>query len=114
MAFTLIEEGNVDAIMSVISIAEVMQGPLKKGLTDNALRIKEYLLNFPNMSCQIINGDVLEIIGLDNRIKWEKLRTIDGLIIASGLRNHVDKIISNDLHFKQAVEKDLLVSFDKK
>jgi len=114
LLFTLIEEGNVDAIMSVISIAEVMQGPLKKGLTDNALRIKEYLLNFPNMSCQIINGDVLEIIGLDNRIKWEKLRTIDGLIIASGLRNHVDKIISNDLHFKQAVEKDLLVSFDKK
>ena len=38
MAFTLIEEGNVDAIMSVISIAEVMQGPLKKGLPDNALR----------------------------------------------------------------------------
>ena len=114
LLFTLIEEGNVDAIMSVISIAEVMQGPLKKGLTDNALRVKEYLLNFPNMSCQTINGDVLEIIGLDNRIKWENLRTIDGLIIASGLRNHVDKIISNDLHFKQAVEKDLLVSFDKK
>ena len=114
LLFTLIEEGNVDAIMSVISIAEVMQGPLKKGLADNALRVKEYLLNFPNMSCQMINGDVLEIIGLDNRIKWEKLRTIDGLIIASGLRNHVDKIISNDLHFKQAVAKDLLVSFDKK
>ena len=114
LLFTLIEEGNVDAIISVISIAEVMQGPFKKGLTDNALRVKEYPLNFPNMSWQIISGDALEIIGLDNRIKWENLRTIDGLIIASGLRNHVDKIISNDVHFKQAVEKDFLVSFDKK
>ena len=103
LLFTLIEEGNVDAILSVISIAEVMQGPLKKGLTDNALRVKEYLLNFPNMSCQMINEDILEIIGIDDRINWAKLRTIDSLIIASGLKNNIDRIISNDLHFKHFV-----------
>ncbi len=112
LLFTLIEQGNINAIISAVSIAEVMQGPLKKGLTDNALRVKEYLLNFPNMSCQMIDGEVLEKIGLDSRIKWQKLRAIDSLIIASGLKNHVDKIVSNDLHFKQAVSKDLLVSFD--
>ncbi|MCK4827553.1 type II toxin-antitoxin system VapC family toxin [bacterium] len=112
LLFTLIEEENINAIISVVSIAEVMQGPLKKGLTDNALRVKEYLLNFPNMSCQMINEDILEIIGIDDRINWAKLRTIDSLIIASGLKNQVDKIVSNDLHFKQAVSKDILVSFD--
>lgn len=112
LLFTLIEEENINAIISVISIAEVMQGPLKKGLTDTALRVKEYLLNFPNMSCQMINEDVLEIIGIDDRINWAKLRTIDSLIIASGLKNNIDRIISNDLHFKQAVSKDILVSFD--
>jgi len=112
LLFTLIEEGNINAIISVVSIGELMQGPLKKGLTGNALKVKEYLLNFPNMSCQMINEDVLEIIGVDNRIKWAKLRIIDSLIIASGLKNDIDRIISNDLHFKQAVPKDLLVSFD--
>ena len=112
LLFTLIEEETINAIISVVSIAEVMQGPLKKGLTDNALRVKEYLLNFPNMSCQMINEDILEIIGIDDRINWAKLRTIDSLIIASGLKNQVDKIVSNDLHFKQAVSKDILVSFD--
>lgn len=112
LLFTLIEEENINAIISVVSIAEVMQGPLKNGLTDNALRVKEYLLNFPNMSCQMINEDILEIIGIDDRINWAKLRTIDSLIIASGLKNQVDKIVSNDLHFKQAVSKDILVSFD--
>ncbi len=114
LLLTLLEEGNINAIISVVSIAEVMQGPLKKGLTDPALRVKEYLLNFPNMICQMINEEVLEIIGIDDRIKWAKLRTIDSLIIASGLKNHIDRIISNDLHFKQAVPKDLLVSFDVK
>lgn len=114
LLFTLIEEESVNALISVISIAEVMQGPLKKGLTENASRAKEYLLNFPNMSCQMINEEILEIIGVDNRIKWAKLRTIDSLIIASGLKNQVDKIVSNDLHFKQAVSKDLLISFDIK
>ena len=112
LLFTLIEEENINAIISVVSIAEVMQGPLKNGLTDNALRVKEYLLNFPNMSCQMINEDVLEIIGIDDRINWAKLRTIDSLIIASGLKNNIERIISNDLHFKQAVSKDILVSFD--
>jgi len=51
LLLTLLEEGNINAIISVVSIAEVMQGPLKKGLTDPALRVKEYLLNFPNMLC---------------------------------------------------------------
>jgi predicted nucleic acid-binding protein len=113
LLFKLIEEGKVSASLSVISIVEVMQGLLKKSFIDTALTVKEYLLNFPNMSCQMIDEDVLEKVGFDNRINWPRLRTIDTLIIASGLNNQVDRIISNDHHFKQAVSKDLLVSFDK-
>jgi predicted nucleic acid-binding protein len=113
LLFKLIEEGKVSASLSVISIVEVMQGLLKKSFIDTALTVKEYLLNFPNMSCQMIDEDVLEKVGFDNRINWPRLGTIDSLIIASGLNNQVDRIISNDHHFKQAVSKDLLVSFDK-
>jgi predicted nucleic acid-binding protein len=109
--FEMIEFGEVSALISIISVGEVMQGPLKKGLDQAALAVKDYLLNFPNLFCDPITNKVLDIIGNDNRIQWSKLRTVDSLIIASALKNRVDKIISNDNHFKQALPKELLLSF---
>jgi len=112
IVFSLIEEGKARGIISLISIVEIMQGPLKKGLKEMALEIKEYLLNFPNMFCQMVDKEVLEYIGSDNRVNWTKLRTMDSLIIASGLRAGVDKIVSNDLYFKKAISNNLLITFD--
>ena len=109
--FEMIEFGEVSALVSIISVGEVMQGPLKKGLNQTALEVKDYLLNFPNLFCEPITNKVLDIIGKDNRIQWSKLRTVDSLIIASALKNKVNKIISNDQHFKQALPEELLLSF---
>jgi predicted nucleic acid-binding protein len=109
--FEMIEIGEVSALISIISVGEVMQGPLKKGLDQTALAVKDYLLNFPNLFCEPITNKVLDIIGNDNRIQWSKLRTVDSLIIASALKNKVNKIISNDNYFKQALPKELLLSF---
>ena len=109
--FEMIEFGEVSALISIISVGEVMQGPLKKGLDQTALAVKDYLLNFPNLFCEPMTNKVLDIIGNDNRIQWSKLRTVDSFIIASGLKNRVDKIISNDQHFKQALPRELLLSF---
>ena len=109
--FEMIEFGEVSALVSIISVGEVMQGPSKKGLDQTALEVKDYLLNFPNLFCEPITNKVLDIIGNDNRIRWSKLRTVDSLIIASALKNKVNKIISNDNHFKQALPKELLLSF---
>jgi predicted nucleic acid-binding protein len=107
----MIEFGEVSALISIISVGEVMQGPLKKGFDQTALAVKDYLLNFPNLFCDPITNKVLDIIGKDNRIQWSKLRTVDSLIIASALKNKVNKIISNDNHLKQALPKELLLSF---
>ncbi|RLB04747.1 MAG: PIN domain nuclease [Deltaproteobacteria bacterium] len=112
LLFALIEEGKVEGVLSVVSVAEVIYGPLKKGLVEITSKIREYLLNFPNISCQMIDLETLEQIGIDRRINWPKLRTVDALIIASGLKANVDKIVSNDLHFRKAVSKTFLVSFD--
>ena len=109
--FQMIEKGDVYALFSMVSVAEVMLGPLKKGLIQNAMDVKTYLLNFPNSSCQDITGEVLDKIGKDQRVKWPKLRTVDALIIASGLVNNVDRIVSNDVHFQNALPETLLFSF---
>ncbi|MFZ0240822.1 MAG: type II toxin-antitoxin system VapC family toxin [Desulfobacterales bacterium] len=109
--FEMIEIGEVSALVSIVSVGEVMQGPLKRGLYQAALEVKDYLLNFPNLFCESITSKVLDIIGKDKRIQWSKLRMVDSLIIASALKNNVDRIVSNDDHFKKALPKELLISF---
>jgi len=112
MLFEMIEKGEASAVLSVISVAEVMQGPLKKGNTQNALDVKNYLMNFPNTVCQEITSDVVGRIGLDPRIDWSQLRAMDSLIIASGIANKAELILSNDIHFKKALDKDFVLTFD--
>jgi predicted nucleic acid-binding protein len=108
--FQMIEKGDLFAVFSIVSIAEVMQGPIRRGLVQNAMDAKTYLFNFPNTSCQEITTQVIDEIGKDQRIEWTKLRTIDALIIASGLVNEVDLIVSNDAHFQSALPENLLLS----
>ncbi len=43
IVFSLIEEGKAEGIISIVSIAEIMQGPLKKGLKKTALDVRKYL-----------------------------------------------------------------------
>lgn len=112
LIFEMIETGAVSAVLSIISVAEVMKGPINMGQHRNALEVKKYLLNFPNIYCQEITMDVLEHIGRNNSVDWSKLRTTDSLIIASGLVNDVDLFISNDAHFKKAIPANLSFSLD--
>ena len=108
--FDLVESGEAEALFSILSVAEVMQGPIRKKEIDVAMTVKEYLVNFPNSDCQEIRQEVLDIVGRDGRVAWEKLRMADSLIIASGLLNQVDLFVSNDLHFAKALPPEMLIS----
>ncbi len=114
LLFEMVEAGDTSAVISIVTVAEVMQGPLKKGDMKTAFAVKEYLLNFPNTICQEVTSEVVERMGKDDRVSWPRLRTIDSLIIGCGLAHDVDRIVSNDSHFKKALPSRLVLSFDKK
>lgn len=61
--FSLIEDGSIKAVISILSVTEVMQGPLRAGRPDIAMAVKTYLTNFPNSICQHITFDVLDRVG---------------------------------------------------
>lgn len=109
--FSMIEEGISSAVISILSVSEVMQGPIRAGKTDTAMAVKNYLLNFPNSDCQYVTFEVLEHVGKDKRVNWKTLRAVDSLIIASGLHAHVDLFISNDRHFIKSLLPEILLSF---
>ena len=108
--FEMIEAGSLFACFSMISIAEVLQGPLRQGMVQRATDVRDYLLNFPNSNCQEINRAVIDHIGNPQQVDWSKLRTLDSLIVASGLVNHVDVFVSNDDHFRQALPPKMHLS----
>jgi predicted nucleic acid-binding protein len=109
--FEMIERSEAHAVFSVLTVAEVMIGPMKKGLLQQAMDARTYLTSFPNSTCQEISHEVLEEMGRDERVDWTRLRSVDALIIASGLVNHIDRIVSNDEHFRNALPDSLLFSF---
>ena len=112
MLFEMIEKGDAKAVISALSVGEVMRGPLRKGLVPVALEVRDYLINFPNSYCQELTLDVLEKIGNDDRVDWKGLRTMDSLIIASGLVKNVDLFVTNDLHFRKCLKKEMVLTFD--
>jgi len=109
LLFTMVEEGAAEAVISILSVAEVMTGPLRKGYSQIALEVRNYLLNFPNVYCQEVTLDVLEVVGNEERIEWTGLRATDSLIIASGLINDVDLFISNDIHFIKSIPEEMII-----
>ena len=109
--FSIIEAGGAEAVFSVLSVSEVMQGPIKTGQTGTARAVKNYLLNFPNSFCQEITHEVIDCVGTDNRVDWTTLRTVDSLIIASGLHAKVELFISNDKHFSNSLPSEMLLAF---
>jgi predicted nucleic acid-binding protein len=109
--FRMIEQGDVQAVFSIISISEVLNGPLRKGSASTAFEVRDYLLNFPNAMVQEIDREVINRIGMDEEITWSGLRTADSLIIACGLVNKVELFISNDLHFRTALPSDRILYF---
>lgn len=111
--FSIVEQGAGTAIISILSVAEVMQGPLRSGKNDIAAALSNYLLNFPNCGCQSVTPEVLDCVGQDQRVIWKTLRTMDALIIASGLHAGVDLFVSNDRHFINSIPPEMILSFEK-
>ena len=110
--FSMVEEGAGNAVISILSVAEVMQGPLKSGKTNIATAVRNYLLNFPNTDCQEITSEVVDCISQDEKVNWKALRTMDALIIASGLHAGVDLFVSNDRHFINALPPAMILPFE--
>jgi predicted nucleic acid-binding protein len=110
--FRGLEAGNFSAVISLVSVAEIVCGPLRKGMKEPALRAREYLLNFPNTECAPVDEDVIAAVGLDARVRWERLRAADALIVASGLVKGVNRFLSNDLRWRGTLAEELLLTFD--
>jgi len=108
--FNSIEKGEVKAFTSIISLIEILTGPLK--LKEKILA-KEYnllLSSFPNLKIIDLNQEIAEKTA-ELRAEFN-LRTPDAIQVATALVSNSESLITNDRTFKKIKGIDILILKD--
>jgi len=96
----LIDAGEVEAVVSVITIAELSTGYYLAGDERGRREFLLHLLSSENYVVAEVDVGVADSAG---RIRAETgLRLPDSIIVASGLREDVDLIVTHDEEFSKA------------
>ena len=96
----LIDAGEVKAVVSVITIAEMSTGYYLAGDERGRREFLLHLLSSENYDVTAMDVGVADSAG---RIRAETgLRLPDSIIVASGLRERVDLIVTHDEGFREA------------
>ena len=108
--FTRIEGGRLQAMTSVMSIADLLVRPLALGDTAAAADYRYWMEKFPNLSLAEVGVDtVVEAASLTAK---HGLRLPDALQLASCLEADVDAFITDDKSLQGVKEQTVLLISD--
>ena len=92
--FILIEEGRLRAVISAITEAELLVGPLKKNDSEALAKVQLLLNGFPGLKVMPVSRQISQM-GASIRAETD-LPLPDALIIATAQADGCDAIIGND------------------
>jgi len=108
--FHFIEEGKFQAVISVITEAELLVGPIKKDDIEALSRIKLLLHEFPNLKVIPVSRQISQLAA---SFRAEtNLALPDALIIATAKETGCDLIIGNDQSWLKTDEQNILLLDD--
>ena len=102
-----IEDRPIEALSSVITLAEVLTHPLKLGNTRLAQAYRDILLNNGEVRLLPVTSRIAESAA-DLRARYN-LRTPDALHVAAGIDARCDAFLTNDAGIKRITEIAVLV-----
>jgi predicted nucleic acid-binding protein len=109
--FDLISSGQVKALTSPITIAEILNHPRRMGLDDIAYAYKLLLINFPNLAIPNIDVDVADKAATLRGIHG--LKTPDALQVATGIVHHAEAFVTFDKEIKKVAAMTRVVVLDE-
>lgn len=102
--FIGIQNGKNRAIVSVLTISEILTLPYKENNIFLSNRYKLILTNYPNLAIKEVD---FEIADLAAKIRGEyNVKLPDAIIIATCLKYKVDYFFSNDLRLRNICERE--------
>ncbi len=98
--FDLVNQGQINALTSPITITEIMSHPRRLGLEDVAYAYKLLLVNFPNLTIPSIDAAVADKAAALRTTYG--LKTPDALQLATGIIHHASAFITFDREIAKA------------
>ncbi|WRQ72894.1 MAG: type II toxin-antitoxin system VapC family toxin [Methanosarcinales archaeon Met12] len=105
--FDKIEKGEIKAVTSTITVAEILTKPMKDGNEDAVRDYKYVLQNFPNLEIVPITFEIAEQAA-SLRAKYG-LRVPDVIQIAVCLANDAQAFVTNDARLRKVNEVDIVL-----
>lgn len=90
----LVRTGRNQAIVSMITVMEILVRPLRQGASEAYQHIMDFVSNFPNLRLLNIDLDVAQEAA-SLRATYN-IRPPDALIIATGILGQVGHLVTND------------------
>jgi len=92
--FAMIAEGSLNAVLSTVSVTELLVQPFTAGQQDRIAAIERFLLSLPNTE---IKSPDYPIAREAARLRSKyRIRTPDALLIATSMNEKADAFITND------------------
>ena len=107
----LMNENQIQAFTSVLTLSEVLPRPVETGNAELAEKFKVYLKNGPNLTLLPITETIGETAGV-LRGKYPRLKTVDAVQIATALDIEADVFLTNDKKLSGINEIKVLVLSD--
>ncbi|OGP90344.1 MAG: hypothetical protein A2156_00070 [Deltaproteobacteria bacterium RBG_16_48_10] len=96
--FAAIAEGSLSAILSTISVTELLVLPLASGQQDRIESFERFLFSLPNLvlipPTYSIAKDAARLRGM------YRIRTPDALLVATALHEKAEAFLTNDTHLR--------------
>jgi len=105
------QEGNITVYSSVITITEVLPKPLSIGRYDLANTFLEFLKNGRNLQIIEISDKIAEMAG-SLRGKYNSLKALDSIQLATAIYLNTDAFITNDIKLRQVKETNVIILKD--
>jgi len=92
--FSMVAEGSLNAVLSTVSVTELLFQPFATGQKDQIAAIERFLLSLPNIE---IKSPDYPIAREAARLRSKyRIRTPDALLIATFMNEKADAFITND------------------
>lgn len=108
--FEAIENGDIRATTSALSLLEILVQPYRKKLDDLVLKFFALLTTYPNLHWVDLNVDIADTAA---RLRAEhRLKTPDAIQAATAIRSGATGFLCNDAAFKRVKGIDTLLLDD--
>jgi predicted nucleic acid-binding protein len=104
--FAAIDEGRIQAVITPITLTEVVTGPLKVGKEALAERYRRALTDNPGWTLRAIDAD-LAMLAARLRLRY-KLKLPDALQLAAAVTEGCHALITHDRDFSSVTELPIL------